>query len=67
MIIYKENIEVLLIKVVIFHNLRGYDGHLIMQDIDKFDTEINVIPNEFEKHMAFIININLVLLTTCNL
>ena len=28
---------------VIFHNLRGYDLHLIMQKIGKFKKDINVI------------------------
>ena len=45
---------------VIFHNLRGYDSHLIMQEISKFDVEISVIPNGLEKYMAFTINKNLV-------
>ena len=30
---------------VIFHNLRAYDGHLIMQEISKYDVEISGIPN----------------------
>ena len=38
---------------VIFHNLRGYDSHLILCKLDKFDIKINVIPNGFEKYMAF--------------
>ena len=48
------NINLRLTKkvLVIFHNLRGYGSHLIMQEIDKLDTEINVIPNGFEKYMA---------------
>ena len=45
---------------VIFHNLRRYDGHLIMKEINNFDVIIDAIPNGFEKYMAFIINRNLV-------
>ena len=41
---------------VIFHNLRGYDSYFIMQEIDKFDVKINVIPNGLEKYMAFTTN-----------
>ena len=35
---------------VIFHNLRGYDSHLIFCELNKFD----VIPNGLQKYMAFI-------------
>ena len=45
---------------VIFHNLRGYDSHLILKKVGKFDVKVNVIPNGLEKHMAFTINKNLV-------
>ena len=38
---------------VIFHNLRGYDSHLIFNELDKFDVKINVILNRLEKYMAF--------------
>ena len=38
---------------VIFHNLRGYDSHLIFNKLDKFDVKIKVIPNGLEKYMAF--------------
>ena len=38
---------------VIFHNLKGYESHLIFNEFDKFDVKINVIPNELEKYMAF--------------
>ena len=45
---------------VMFDNLRRYDGHLIMTEINNFDVIIDVIPNGLEKRMAFIINRNLV-------
>ena len=45
---------------VIFHNLRGYDSHLIIKEISKFDVKVSVIPNGLEKYMAFTINTNLV-------
>ena len=52
---------------VVFHNLRGYDGHLIMQQIGrvckerswvdekgkKHQMNVNVIPNGMEKYTAF--------------
>ena len=38
---------------VIFHNLRGYDSHLIFNELDKFNVKIKVIPNGLEKYMAF--------------
>ena len=38
---------------VIFHNLRGYDSHLIFCELDKFDVKIDVIPNGLEKYVAF--------------
>ena len=38
---------------VIFHNLRGYDSHLIFSVLHKFDVKISVIPNGLEKYMAF--------------
>ena len=45
---------------VIFHNLRGYDSHLIFCELNKFDVKIDVIPNRLEKYMAFILNKNFV-------
>ena len=49
---------VIMIKkvLVIFHNLIGY---LIIEEINKFDVKISVIPNGLEKYMAFAINNNL--------
>ena len=37
---------------VIFHNLIGYDSHLIFNELDKIDVKIKVIPNGLEKYMA---------------
>ena len=61
---------------VIFHNLRGYDSHFIMQEIGKIvkdhtytnkkgeekEMNINVIPNDMEKYMAFMLGNHLVFL-----
>ena len=42
---------------VVFHKLKNYGSHLIMQELYKFDPKIiNVIPNELEKFMTFSIN-----------
>src|SRR6266496_2072830 len=39
---------------VVFHNLRGYDSHLLIQKLRIFkDKKINVIPNNMEKYMSF--------------
>ena len=45
---------------VIFHNLKGYDSHLIFKELSKFNVKISVIPNGLEKYMALTINKNLV-------
>ena len=45
---------------VIFHNLRGYESHLIFSELNKFNVKINVIPNGLEKYMVFFLNKNLV-------
>ena len=40
---------------VVFNNLKHYDSHLIMQELDKFNLKINVIPNGLRKYMSFTI------------
>ena len=45
---------------VTFHNLKGYDSHLIFSVLHKFNLKINVIPNGLEKYMAFFLGKNLV-------
>ena len=49
---------------VIFHNLRGYDGHLIFNELSKFDVKIDVIPNGLEKYMQFFLNKNLIFINS---
>ena len=44
---------------VIFHNLRGYDSHLIIKEISKTYVKVSVIPNGLEKKKAFTIDKNL--------
>ena len=45
---------------VLFHNLKGYESHLILKELSKFNVKIIVIPNGLEKCVAFTINKNLV-------
>jgi len=45
--------------LVIFHNLRGYDSHFIMEEIGKFKNSLGVIPNNMEKYMVFFLGYQL--------
>jgi len=38
---------------VVFHNLKGYDGHLLMQAMVRVQGEISCIPNNTEKYVSF--------------
>ncbi|XP_021341715.1 uncharacterized protein LOC110442433 [Mizuhopecten yessoensis] len=39
---------------VVFHNLRGYDMHLLMESAGKFKSKpLSCIPNNMEKYMSF--------------
>ena len=46
--------------VVIFHNLKGYDSHLIFKELNKFNCRVSVIPNGLEKYMSFTLGKNFV-------
>ena len=39
--------------ILVFHSLRGYDSHLLMQAISKVECHISCIPNNTEKHISF--------------
>ena len=41
---------------VVFHNLCGYDSHLIMQAISKVEGQMKCIPNNMEKYISFSLN-----------
>ena len=43
---------------IIFHNLEGYDGHIIFKELNNFDVTIDVIPKIVEKYMIIIVNTN---------
>ena len=38
---------------VVFHNLRGYDAHHIMQEIGNINSSLKCIPNNMEKYISF--------------
>lgn len=39
--------------LVVFHNLNGYDAHLLMQSMADVYGEIKCIPNNMEKYISF--------------
>ena len=41
---------------IIFHNLQGYDGHIIFKELNSFDVDIAVIPKGIDKYMSIIVN-----------
>ena len=41
---------------IIFHNLQGYDGHIIFKELSNFDVDIAVIPKGIDKCMSIIVN-----------
>ena len=38
---------------VIFHNLKGYDSHLLLPELRKFNKKISIIPNNMQTYMLF--------------
>ena len=44
---------------IFFHNLEGYDEHIIFKELNKFDVTIEKIPKAIEKYMSIIVNKNI--------
>ena len=48
---------------IIFHNLEGYDGHIIFKELNNFkDIDMRVIPKLSEKYTSIIINRSIIFL-----
>ena len=41
---------------IIFHNLQGYDGHIIFKEVNNFNINIAAIPKGIDKYMNIIVN-----------
>ena len=54
------NLKVSKNLVVIFHNLKGYDSHIIFKELSRFNCRVDVIPNGLEKCMSFTLNKNII-------
>ena len=57
---YNNNLKTSKKLVVIFHNLKGYDSHLIFKKLNKFNCNVSVIPNGLEKYMSFNLRKNII-------
>ena len=57
---YDMNFQLTKKVPLIFHNLKGYDSHLIFSELNKFDVKISVTPNGLEKYIAFFLRRNLI-------
>ena len=44
---------------IIFHNLQGYDKHIIFKKLNNFDVDISVIPKGIDKLISIIVNRNI--------
>ena len=45
-----------------FHNLRSYDSHLIIKEINNFNVKVSVRSNVLEKYLVLTFNRNLVVI-----
>ena len=44
---------------IIFHNLQGYDGHLIFKELNNFNVDIEKIPKSIDKCKSIVVNRNI--------
>ena len=44
---------------ITFHNLQGYDGHLVFTELDNSNVDTEVIPKSIDKYMSIIVNTNI--------
>ena len=48
---------------IIFHNLEGYDGHLVFRELNNFkDIDIQIIPKTNERCISIIVSSSLIFL-----
>ena len=48
---------------IIFHNLEGYNGHIIFKELNNFNSiDIQVVPKLSERYMSIFINRNMIFL-----
>ena len=45
---------------IVFHNVKNYDSHLIMQELDKFNPKIDGIPSGLKKYSTITIDKKLI-------
>ena len=41
---------------ITFHNLQGYDGHIIFKELNNFDVGVAVIPKVIDKYLSIMVN-----------
>ena len=41
---------------IIFHNLQGYDGHIIFKELNNFNVDISVIHKGIDKYVSIIVH-----------
>ena len=50
------NLRLLAKLPIIFHNLQGYDGHIIFKELNNLDVGIAIIPKCIDKYISIIVN-----------